>query len=129
MLTIRPIEQKEEQERLCGLCGIPYRADALAYSCDEEQERIGICQFHLHDGGIYLDDLATLTGMTDTGALFIMGRAALNFGDLAGFHDAYYPAPADDKIAKMIGFKKNPDGEWYMDLRGFFTSPCSCDSK
>lgn len=127
MLTIRPIEEKERQESLCGLCGLAYKPDALAYSCYEREKLIGICQFHLSSGKVFIDDLANSVEVQDDGALFIMGRAALNFADLSGFSDAYLLGKVNDKIAKMIGFKKNDAGEWYMNLRGFFDSPCTSD--
>lgn len=126
MLTIKPIEDKKIQEELCDLCGVEYKADALAYSCYEAQTFVGVCQFTLKGTAVYLLDLAVRTGTSDVGALFIMGRSALNFADLAGFHDAYYPDPADAKLAAMIGFKRDDGDKWYMDLRGFFEGGCSC---
>lgn len=128
MLTIRPIEDKKLQEDYCALCGIEYLADALAYSCFEGEKFIGVCQFMLKSGCVYLYHLATAADIDDFGAKFIMGRAALNFADLSGFSDAYYVSPDDEKLAKMVGFKKDDDGNWYFNLRGFFESPCSCDN-
>lgn len=127
MLTIRPIEDKKMQEELCELCGAEYRADDLAYSCYEGEKFVGVCQFMLKGGCVYLHDIATAKETDDFGAQFIMGRAALNFADLTGFSDAYYVDPENEKLAAMIGFKKNEDEKWYFDLRGFFESPCSCD--
>lgn len=127
MLTIRPIEDKNKQQELCSLCGVEYRADDLAYSCYEADSFVGVCQFILKGGYIYIHDIATAKDVDDFGARFIMGRAALNFADLNGFHDALYVEPENEKLASMIGFKKNDEGEWYFDLRGFFESPCSCD--
>jgi len=127
MLTIRPIEDKNTQSELCELCAAEYLADDLAYSCYEEDRFVGVCQFILKDSCVYLHTLATALGVDDFGAKFIMGRAALNFADLAGFHDAYYVKPEDEKLAEMIGFKNTDEGKWYFDLRGFFESPCSCD--
>ena len=127
MLTIRPIEQKQAQQELCEQCGVEYRPDTLAYSCYEADKLIGVCQFFLHSGGVYLADLSLAPGVEDDLAQFLMGRAALNFADLAGFHDAYYPAPEDEALAGQIGFRKNSDGVWYMNLRNFIISPCSND--
>ena len=127
MLTIRPIEQKQIQQDLCVQCGVEYRPDTLAYSCYEAEKLVGVCQFYLRAGGVYLTDLSLAQGVEDDLALFLMGRAALNFADLAGFHDAYYPTPEDEGLAKQIGFRKNSCNEWYMNLRNFFISPCSHD--
>ena len=32
----------------------------------------------------------------------------------------------DEVLIKAIGFQKNAQGVWEMDLTGFFTKPCSC---
>ena len=127
MLTIRPIEDKEIQKELCSLCEAEYLPDDLAYSCYEGEKFVGVCQFMLKGGCVYLHTLATAKEIDDFGAKFIMGRAALNFADLAGFHDAYCSISNDEKLISMIGYKKNEEDKWYFDLRGFFESPCSCD--
>lgn len=129
MLTIQPIESKDNQRQLSLQCGTEYLPDCLAYSCSDGDEIIGICQFHLAGDRVYIDTLANIPGHDDYLSKFIMGRAALNFADLTGFHDAYYPSPEDERLCRHIGFDKNDAGEWYMNLRGFFTSPCSCDKK
>ena len=129
MLKIRPIEDKASQERYSLFCGADYYSDSLAYSCYEDDTFVGICQFHLSDDKVFIDNLVGVIGSDDVNALFIMGRAALNFADLSGFHDAFYLNPTNDKLARMIGFKKDIGGDWYMDLRNFFDSPCSHDTK
>lgn len=128
MLKIKPIGEKQEQERLCNVCSCEYLADSLAYSCYDDGTFAGVLQFHFKDGGVYIDNIDFAPGYSDNTALFIMGRAALNYSDLVGFHDAYFLSPNDDKIARMIGFRKNPEGIFYFDLRGFFEAPCSHDN-
>ena len=127
MLKIKPIGEKKEQERLCNICSCEYLIDSLAYSCYDDEVFAGVLQFHLKDNGVYIDNITFAPGYSDKTALFIMGRAALNYADLVGFHDAYFPSPDDDKTAIMIGFSKNQEGIFYFDLRGFFESPCSHD--
>ena len=41
MLTIKPIQEKTEQEAACARCGIPYDADCMAYGAHEEGEFVG----------------------------------------------------------------------------------------
>ena len=36
MLEIKPIEDKNEQEKLCRLCGIEYREEFFAYKAYED---------------------------------------------------------------------------------------------
>ncbi len=128
MLKIVPIGDKKEQERMCEICGCEFLIDSLAYSCHDGDVFAGVLQFHLKGGAAYIDNITFAPGYSDNTALFIMGRAALNYSDLVGFSDAYYLNPDDEKIAIMIGFRKNQEGVFYFDLRGFFESPCSHDN-
>lgn len=60
-------------------------------------------------------------------AIFVMGRAALNFIDLCGVHAAYFIDEhfTDEAMIRAIGFRRGDDGVWFMDLTDFFTSsPC-----
>ena len=85
MLTAKPIQNKEEQKSACKLCSIPFRPEAFAYSQKENNEIIAMSQFDiLSDGGVILD-LQMKDGLSDDiEALFILGRAVLNFLDLSG---------------------------------------------
>lgn len=128
MLKVFPIQTKEEQQALCDRCGISFAADLLAYQATVDDVFVGVCQFKLApDGGIIYDLAPCLEQPIDTQAMFVMGRAALNFIDLCGIHSAYYdgdesiPGP---QLLHAIGFRKNEQGRLFMDLTDFFTSPC-----
>ena len=127
MLEVLPIQNKEEQEALCARCKIPYRAELLAYRATVDGELRGICQFTLGaDGGRIVDFAHAPTGY-EFEPMFVMGRAALNFIDLCGVHVAYFDATdfTDEQTVRAIGFKKNDDGRYAMDLTNFFEHPCS----
>ena len=129
MLVIRPVQEKEEQKRLCGLCEVTYCADALCYQAYDGDTFVGVCQFDLGDvGKIY--DLKNPVGVEDEEALFIMGRQTLNFMDLCGTHDAVLQlqSPMTEHLIRWLGFRQK-DGQWYMDLRGFFEEPCKHTKK
>ena len=66
-------------------CGIPYEEDLLAYAAyNDKKEFVGICQFGLDQTGGHIRHLE-IPGTDDADdALFVMGRAALNFIDLCG---------------------------------------------
>ena len=123
MLIIKPIENKDDQKRICGECGVVYRADAMAYSAEDDGKLIGICQFGIGDGEGYVYDLCCVPGVDDFEALFIMGRQTLNFIDLSGTHKAVFCGD-ESRLTKAIGFKSK-DGALVFDLEGFFESPCS----
>ena len=117
MLEVNPIESKERQKELCAKCGAPYREECFAYSAIEGDTLLGICQFRIKDDRGYMYELKCPEGIDDEEVLFIMGRAALNFIDLCGAHDA--EKCVDDKMARRIGFIEK-DGKLAMDLRGVF---------
>ena len=128
MLKVFPIQDKQQQKELCERCGIAYNADLLAYQATVEDQFVGVCQFILKPEGGILYDLAPLDRENpDKEALFVMGRAALNFIDLCGVHEAYFDGDTSvpgEKLLNAIGFKPNEDGRLYMNLIGFFTTPC-----
>ena len=123
MLKILPIETKEEQARIMALCSIEYKVAALAYAAYDEEVLVGASQFLLKGATCILTDIRNADGVVDEEALFIMGRGLLNFVDLCGIHDAYLAEPEriDPVLRGKIGFFENEKGEYYMNLRGFFT--------
>lgn len=125
MLKILPIQSKAEQELACSRCGIPYKAEALAYAASVDEVFIGICQFRTAGEVGEMYDLTLIPEKEDFEALFLMGRAALNFIDLCGVHKAVYLSErVDETLLKAVGFSKNENGVWEMDLEDFFLHPC-----
>ena len=128
MLKVFPIQQKEEQETLCRRCGIPFETELLAYQATVDDVFMGVCQFKLSpDGGIIYHLAPSQDRPIDNEALFVMGRAALNFIDLCGIHEAYYDGDENIPGAQLlhaVGFRKNDQGRLYMDLTDFFSAPC-----
>ena len=106
------------------------KEDALAYLATVDDVFTGVCQFKLTPNGGEVYDIALLPDKDDFEALFVMGRAALNFIDLCDVHLAYYTGKVQDEtLIKAIGFRQNAEGRWEMDLTGFFTKPCSCKAE
>ena len=125
MIKVLPIQSKLKQEEICAKCGVEYNADLLAYSVTVDDKLSGICQFKLTDKGGIIYDLAATTDHYDADALFVMGRGALNFIDLCGVHFATYKGSTEDEpLILQIGFKKTEQGEFEINLEGFFTDHC-----
>ena len=125
MLKVLPIQNKTEQEAFCARCGIPYREEALAYAATVDDTLVGVCQFSTAGGVGTLYDLAPVTGTRDAEALFVMGRAMLNFVDLCGMETARWEAPVENEaLIGAIGFRKNEEGDYIVNLKGFFDHPC-----
>ena len=125
MLEVLPIQDKQEQEALCARCQIPFRTEMLAYKALVEGELRGVCQFTLNAEGGRIVDFAHLPEAYEFEPMFVMGRAALNFIDLCGVHRAFFDAAYENEtLIKAIGFSKNNDGRFEMDLTDFFKEPC-----
>ena len=106
MLTVLPIQSKNDQETICLKCGVPFRPECMAYEARVNDQLVGICQFNLSGGVGHITDFAEYLpqgAKSDTEALFIMARGCLNFIDLCGVHHAFFDAdfPNEDNPAKF----------------------------
>ena len=125
MLEVLPIQDKKEQETIANLCGVHFRTELLAYKALIDGELRGICQFKMSAEGGSIVDFAHVPEKYEFEPMFVMGRAALNFIDLCGIHRAYFDAECDNEtLVKAIGFSRNADGRFEMDLTDFFQEPC-----
>ena len=125
MLEVLPIQDKQELDALCARCKIPFRTEMLAYQALVDRELKGICQFTMNDEGGRIVDFAPVPDAYEFEPMFVMGRAALNFIDLCGVHRAFFDAEySNETLIKAIGFSRNSDGRWEMDLTDFFKEPC-----
>ena len=130
MLEVLPIQSKEEQELLCARCAIPFQPELLAYKALVDGELKGICQFTMGADGGRILYFASIPNGYEFEPMFVMGRAALNFIDLCGVHHAFFDAECDNEtLIKAIGFAKNADGRYEMDLTDFFKEPCQHSKK
>ena len=128
MLKVLPIQTKAEQESICKQCNVEFKPDLLAYVATVDGELRGVSQFKLTSDGGLVFDIAQIPDVYDFEAMFVLGRATLNFIDLCGVHFAIYKGPIEDeekeRLIKAIGFKKDSDGNFSIDLTGFFTDHC-----
>ena len=125
MLEVLPIQTKQEQEALCARCEIPFHTELLAYKALVDGELRGVCQFTMDANGGRIMDFAHVPNAYEFEPMFVMGRATLNFIDLCGVHRAFFDAAYDNEtLIKAIGFSKNSDGRFEMDLTDFFKEPC-----
>ena len=130
MLEVLPIQDKQEQEALCARCGVPFRTELLAYKALVDGELRGICQFTMNAEGGRIVDFANVPDGYEFEPMFVMGRAALNFIDLCGVHTAFFDAACDNEtLIKAIGFSRNSDSRFEMDLTDFFKEPCQHSKK
>ena len=130
MLEVLPIQTKSEQEEIARLCNIPFDADLMAYKALIDGSLKGMCQFTMNASGGKITHFAHLPDAYEFEPMFVMGRAALNFIDLCGVHRAFFDAEYENEtLIKAIGFSKNADDRYEMDLTDFFKEPCQHSKK
>ncbi len=125
MLKITPIQTKEEQETLCSVCSVSFDADCLAYRAYDDGRFLAISQFRPRDGYGLLKTLAPAPGVEDFEAMFILGRATMNFIDLLGLHTCVAERDAGElRLLKAIGFKEDESGRLVADMTDMFSGHC-----
>ena len=125
MFKITPIQDKAEQRDICERVGAVFRPEAFAYQMFdiESGALMGMAQFEIGETG-YIYDLKEVPGRDDFEAMFILGRATMNFIDLCGVHACYADNnAASERLLRSIGFKEI-DGEYFSDMTGMFDGKC-----
>lgn len=128
MFKITPINEKSLQEKYASDCGCECIDSFFAYAMtdNESGELMGFSQFEINENGGYISDLRTKIGYTDDEAMFILGRATMNFIDLCGKHTCYAKTTAgDEKLLHAIGFRKADNDILFCDMTGMFDGKCS----
>ena len=126
MFKISPIEDKETQKAQVEACGGVFREDYFAYAMidNESGALMGISQFEIEGEAGYISDLKEAPGLSDFEAMFILGRATMNFIDMCGAHKCRAALDAaDERLIKSIGFKQI-NGEYFSDMTGMFEGKC-----
>ena len=129
MFKISPIQSQEEQELVANACGAKYKAGAFGYAMRDSKngELMGFSQFEITNDGGFLWDLRPAGDLDDYEAMFILGRATMNFIDLCGTHTLSATSESGDTtLLRAIGLKPTNDGHFFCDMTGFFDgSHCS----
>ena len=109
MFKISPIQDKTEQQIYASASG----------------KIMGFSQFELSSEYGFISDLKCAVGYEDYEAMFILGRATMNFIDLCGVHTCRAAEDAGDaRLLHAIGFRKK-DGYHECDMTGMFDANCS----
>lgn len=126
MFKISPIQDKETQKKYAEACGTVFFPEAFAYSMINEDngELMGISQFDITGDCGYIFSLCPKINYSDFEAMFILGRATMNFIDLCGKHTCVAKIDAgEERLLKSIGFKLRGD-EYFADMNGMFDGHC-----
>ena len=128
MFKITPINDVEFQKKCAEVCGAEYRPGYFAYVMQDNDslEIMGMSQFEILEKGGFIADLRPRIGLDDPEAMFILGRATMNFIDMCQSHVCYISETAgDQRLIRLIGFKENENGELMCDMTDMFSGHCS----
>jgi len=126
MFKITPIQDKNLQKEYLEACGAVARDGFFAYSMidNETGALMGVSQFEIEGECGFITDVREVPGKSDFEAMFILGRATMNFIDLCGAHKCRAALDAgDERLLKSIGFKPSAD-EFFCDMTGMFDGKC-----
>lgn len=125
MLTVLPIQSKQEQKELCSACGVDFIENAFAYRADDGGF-IGICQFTFENNCGYIKNLTYAPNVIDNEAMIIMLRATMSFMFRCGLVDSYLEdTTISSDLLKMSGYKLDESNKYYINLDKFYNTPCN----
>ena len=123
MLRARAIRDINEQKNCCEVCGMTHNPDMLYFAIFEnETDCLGTLEFRFTKEGARITDVKPKLETYDEEAMFILGKATLNFIDLVGPKYVEYTAE-DTKLSQLLEFYPK-NGVLQVNLEGYFTEPC-----
>ena len=133
MFKISPINDALLQSIYASQCDTAIRDGYFAYAMIdvETNELMGFSQFEIESSCGFISDIKPKGGLSDFEAMFILGRATMNFIDMCGTHILTATQDAADiNLLRAIGLKPLDDGSYFCDMTGFFDgSHCSGHNK
>ena len=133
MFKIAPIQDENTQKAYAEACGAEFCPGLFAYSMIDQatHELMGFSQFEISKEFGYIRDLRPRIGYSDFEAMFILGRATMNFIDLCDVHTCRAAKDSGEEILiKAIGFKYSDEYSAYVcDMTGMFDGNCSSHKK
>lgn len=128
MLTARAITDINEQQECCVCCGMTHDADLLYYAIFEnDSDCLGACAFRFFPKYALIADIKPKINTYDKEAMFILGKAVLNFIDRVNFKSVHYTAQ-DRELATLLEFYEK-NGVLQVNLEGYFCEPCQRHEK
>ncbi len=131
MFQVQPVRSPELQSQLAALLKCNYFDNTYAFFAGELDEDcttitslIGLCQFTLSPEKSTIKSFSYAPDCEKDEAVVILMRTVMNF-----IYRAEVPlltidsSAADINYIKQLGFREI-DGEWQIDLKKFYISPC-----
>lgn len=132
MFVISPVRDIDERNKIISDLKITEIPCSFMYSMKDKQSGalLGASQFDIFDGYGYIYDLRCATEPFDFEAMFILGRATMNFIDLCDVHICRIKKDASDgDLYRAIGFRTECPDCFECDMTGMFDGNCSSEKK
>ncbi len=132
MFKIFPIQDDATRNTYAAACNATVKAGAFAYGMAdaESAEIMGFSQFDLDGEEATLYDLKEKCGQNDFEAIFILGRATLEFCERCGAILCHAEkGAADETLLRAIGLRTETNGRLSGKIEGMFDGHCEGDSK
>ena len=126
MFKITPVNDRDTARRIADACGVPYREGAFMYRMIDPDGEVllGMSQFEILGACGMIFDLREAPDRHDFEAMFILGRATMNFIDMCGAHLCRATKDtADAPFLRALGFCEGEDG-FTADMHGMFDGHC-----
>ena len=127
MFKISPINDFDAQKSVAAECGKEAIPSYFSYSMRDTETGavMAFSQFEIDGGKGFISDIAPKIGYEDFEAMFILGRATMNFIDLCGAHYCYAAKNAgDERLLRAIGFLDKGGEHLECDMTGMFDGHC-----
>ena len=132
MFKIFPIQDENTKNTYAAACGAKAIEGAFSYGMmdAESTEIMGFSQFDLEGNGATLFDLKERLGQSDFEAIFILGRATLEFMERCGAEECRAPlTAADETLLRAIGLRTECAYGLTGRIAGMFDGHCEGHNK
>lgn len=127
MFRIAPVQTEKERQKTAREANILLREDSFLYAMRdcESGALLGLSQFDIREESGEILDLVPAPAVDDFEAMFILGRATMDFIDRTGAHRCTaLPEGADERLLRAIGFRPAEGGTLTCDMTGMFDGHC-----
>ena len=132
MFVISPVRDLEERNNITKALNIKDIEGTFMYSMKDKETGalLGASQFDIGEGYGYIYDLRCAKAPFDFEAMFILGRATMNFIDLCEVHTCRIKKDASDgDLYRAIGFRTELPDYFECDMTGMLDGNCSGEKK
>ena len=133
MFVISPVQDRSEYDSITERFSLDPKEGAFIYAMKDKSsgELMGISRFDINGEYGYIYELINAENYSDVEAMFILGRATMNFIDLCGSHICRADlSRSDKKLLHAIGFREVDGKDYYeCNMEGMFDGHCSGDEK